>query len=923
MIDNVKNWSYPFAGASGNPLANLTSLAKATSGFYPMGANGLWHGGVHFDQGTAGTFDQSSVRCIADGEVIAYRIDDTYPISEYIDSLPQCRRAPFSSGFVLVKHQLTLPPLNSAPSVPAPPALTFYSLYMHLQDWAGYLAKPDLPRPSFWGEGIYQVKANTTDPVLGLNVRGHHRVPLEHAQYSAYRTILCTLPRGTLVEVDEVSPDGNWLKLSSVTPRPAELAAGTGWVFKNEMKCLGGNSYLIAEQAKDVPATPQQGLNIRASANSTSDILAVLPHGTQVKISSEAAASKYHKLLEVVRGDRVPALIAKEDGELPGFVWRDSLESKSEPKVKGSVVVLESPVPIKAGDLIGHLGLYQNHNEGSPQAILHLEVFSCEDVPAFIAQSRAHAARLPETQKTLLKVHKGASKLIPHHTGINATNPPKLSDDGVTVGVDLILPQSLLDSLPADAKLVVPASTGGTTCRPEIRWWRLDNLLADEDGKPISGWLAEQDMITTRHSPWEWEGYDFIEDSERPAGALAYHLEAMRRLNDSERASYQGVIDQSDKGPVRSRLYDIIDTNRNGKMTSEEIRAALEKPWHAQSISQLVTRHESEWFWDASRWDELDDLMGHSPDDPNQDWVEEKNRIKALSWWSDVAGSLKLDAAGKAWHLQPIHLVIMQNISVAPASELISAENMKKIFPSSQEAVREEVRTLFNKYADLFEVNTPERMSQFFAQVKAEVGDALVGKEEDLWYSTAALRSLFGRYFNHYPQEADELGYKRIPKQQYNALPASAKSGYRIIKEHAYSQLPQEDEIAKRIYCCSVPGQNFHLTPGGCAEGLAYKGKGFIQLTWKENYKAVERLLKAKIPNENIDIVANPDQVLETKYGLLTALGFWEWQSLNAKSGNSTTHTDEITKVVNLHTKSYAKRKENFEFIYGILKNAQ
>jgi predicted chitinase len=120
-----------------------------------------------------------------------------------------------------------------------------------------------------------------------------------------------------------------------------------------------------------------------------------------------------------------------------------------------------------------------------------------------------------------------------------------------------------------------------------------------------------------------------------------------------------------------------------------------------------------------------------------------------------------------------------------------------------------------------------------------------------------------------------------------------------------------------------VPGQNFHLTPGGCAEGLSYKGKGFIQLTWKENYKAVEHLLKAKIPNENIDIVTNPNQVLETKYGLLTALGFWEWQSLNAKSGNSTTHTDEITKVVNLHTKSYDKRKENFEFIYEILKNEQ
>ncbi|SFP21671.1 Predicted chitinase [Geopseudomonas sagittaria] len=874
MIDNVKNWSYPFAGASGNPLANLTSLAKATSGFYPMGANGLWHGGVHFDQGTAGTFDQSSVRCIADGEVIAYRIDDTYPISEYIDGLPQCRRAPFSSGFVLVKHQLTLPPLNSAPSVPAPPALTFYSLYMHLQDWAGYLAKPDLPRPSFWGEGIYQVKANTTDPVLGLNVRGHHRVPLEHAQYSAYRTILCTLPRGTHVEVDEVSPDGNWLKLSSVNPLPAELAASTGWVFKNEMKFLGGNSYLIAEQAKDVPATPQQGLNIRASANSTSDILAVLPHGTQVKISSEAAASKYHKLLEVVRGDRVPALIAKEDGELPGFVWRDSLESKSEPKVKGSVVVLESPVPIKAGDLIGHLGLYQNHNEGSPQAILHLEVFSCEDVPAFIAQSRAHAARLPETQKTLLKVHKGASKLIPHHTGINAANPPKLSDDGVTVGVDLILPQSLLDSLPADAKLVVPANTGGTTCRPEIRWWRLDNLLADEDDNPISGWLAEQDMITTRHSPWEWEGYDFIEDSERQAGALAYHLEAMHRLNDRERASYQGVIDQSDKGPVRSRLYDIIDTNRNGKMTSEEIRAALEKPWHAQSISQLVTRHESEWFWDASRWDELDDLMGHSPDDPNQDWVEEKNRIKTLSWWSDVAGSLKLDAAGKTWHLQPIGLL-----------------------------------------ATFSSQRTEEITVSFLEKILKKPGDWFTGR--------GGPRSFVARFQENYP------AIYKIDKEEFVKILNAALARHGITssyqKAHFLAQCYHESaHFETTIEFASGdrynPGQHPDAIRRGNTEmgdGPKYKGKGLIQLTWKNNYAAYSRY-------RGINFIDSPDLIASDMNNAIDA-SCWFWRNIggvykkynakgdiNALIEHEKNNVDLVTLAVNGGYNGLAERKEIF-----------
>lgn len=50
--------------------------------------------------------------------------------------------------------------------------------------------------------------------------------------------------------------------------------------------------------------------------------------------------------------------------------------------------------------------------------------------------------------------------------GINATNPPQISDAGVTVGVDLILQQSLLDSLLADAKLLVPAALAAAHATP-------------------------------------------------------------------------------------------------------------------------------------------------------------------------------------------------------------------------------------------------------------------------------------------------------------------------------------------------------------------------------------------------------------------------------------------------------------------------
>ena len=100
-----------------------------------------------------------------------------------------------------------------------------------------------------------------------------------------------------------------------------------------------------------------------------------------------------------------------------------------------------------------------------------------------------------------------------------------------------------------------------------------------------------------------------------------------------------------------------------------------------------------------------------------------------------------------------------------------------------------------------------------------------------------------------------------------------------------------------------------------------FKGKGFIQLTWKSNYRAVENILKNKLPEESeLDFTGNPDQVIETKYGLLSAMGFWEMHKINNLVQATTASTDKITEVVNKHTDSYATRRTNFTEIYEIMK---
>ena len=669
MADNKPiNWAYPFKTAGeaskevSDPQVYFEALAKAEDGFYPMGANGLWHGGVHFDGTTGALLDQSQVRCIADGEVIAYRIDDKYPETPHATTIHpgmglEPLGAKYSTGFMLVKHRMTLPPATppatpatapTAETAPASEGLIFYSLYMHLLDWTSYQA-PSAPKPpAFLAPSQYSVKPSADDPQLGLRVRALHD--------NGMSTVLALLPKGCKVTLGETHPlKPQFKQLLSVEAGaaiPALPAGATGWVYAAE---LTGN--IVADKAKDTETTltlSHQGLNVRQEGK----IIGVLPRGATLQVG-EKQSSGYSKVLEVMDYRGAPALPNGPDGKPLGYVYFDELDAQqTAPSALGSVHLLPEPHAIKAGELIGHIGLYQNQGEGTAKPRLHLEVFSCEDVPAFIAKSRTLAASLPAVQKTLLKIHKGASKLIPHREDINASNPPKITDAGVTIEVDLTIPVRVLESLPAERKIQVSEAVRGSTTPRITRWWRLDDLLADAAGNRISGWLAEQDMITTRHSPWEWEGFDYISETTSSTEQLANHLAGQCLLSEAELPDYQMHISTADNGPIKTRLYDIIDgadgSVRDDILSVTEIKAALKKPWHAQSISRLITHYESEWFWQGAKWDELDKLMQHTPKAPNPQWIKEKERIQKLCWWSEMAGKQGINADGRVWHFHPM-----------------------------------------------------------------------------------------------------------------------------------------------------------------------------------------------------------------------------------------------------------------------------
>ncbi|MNZ64493.1 hypothetical protein D3C78_826640 [compost metagenome] len=283
------------------------------------------------------------------------------------------------------------------------------------------------------------------------------------------------------------------------------------------------------------------------------------------------------------------------------------------------------------------------------------------------------------------------------------------------------------------------------------------------------------------------------------------------------------MIDQSDKGPVKQRLYDILDSNGDKKITAEEIRAALAKPWHAQSIAQLITRHESEWLWNTSKWDELDELMEHSSAEPNPDWAEEKKRIEALSWWTQIGRKHGVDAGGVVWHFQPISTIAL----FIQADPLINIDQFIEKYASTH--------STFNTGTPAFSQPSENNLRTIIEHInKYYSGKHHQANLYELAYMFATARHeawhfLSAEYFSARP-EIGNLAYFN----KYDPILAA-----------------DPDYRARAI-------KNENTVEG---DGFKYRGRGLVHLTWKVNYR------KAK-EHFNINFTEHPDKAAEYQYAV-------------------------------------------------------
>jgi len=156
-----------------------------------------------------------------------------------------------------------------------------------------------------------------------------------------------------------------------------------------------------------------------------------------------------------------------------------------------------------------------------------------------------------------------------------------------------------------------------------------------------------------------------------------------------------------------------------------------------------------------------------------------------------------------------------------------------------------------------FGITTPLQRAHFLAQVAHESGNFRY-KKENLNYSAEGLNNVFPKYFMNATPPRDATKYHRKP-----------------------------EKIASVVYANRMG--NGSIASG---EGWKYRGRGYMQLTGKNNYTQFNK----SVPD---DVVRNPDLV-ETKYAGATAGWFWQSRNLNSLAVDDTNNTvARITKKVN------------------------
>ena len=193
-------------------------------------------------------------------------------------------------------------------------------------------------------------------------------------------------------------------------------------------------------------------------------------------------------------------------------------------------------------------------------------------------------------------------------------------------------------------------------------------------------------------------------------------------------------------------------------------------------------------------------------------------------------------------------------------------EQLNEFFEDTSEDIVAEFVQPLNEVMDFYEINTPQRISMFLAQVGHESA-GMTARRENLNYSAQGLNKIFPKYFIRAGRDAN-----------------------------LYAKKPEK--IANVVYANRMGNGN-----EASGDGYRYRGRGLIQLTGKSNYEAFASDMEMSLDEATA--------WLDTAEGAAWSAGwFWDSRELNnwADKGDVLT----VTKKINGGTIGLEDRKSHY-----------
>ncbi|EMT0927984.1 glycoside hydrolase family 108 protein [Klebsiella pneumoniae] len=659
MTAKLPKISYPVpSNKNGHAFSSaeelLSTLGGESSGLYLVGSQGMWHGGIHITDATipwcALSTDSEAeneycrelykgeqfIRCMADGEIVAWRVSKDYESA----AIEWCGEKLFlSTSFVLVKHYIQ-------PGDTEESGLTFFTLYMNLAPYAAYQQQGSLSDRKVAGVQRYYTSAE--------DVQAEHEagkldkdtlVTLSDAVVTRSRdrrqftevTIVSetknaagdTLVAGT--KVWTVSDRGS-LKATESVPVPSWWAKCTpAYTTQSEgvVKCTSRTNWAYYLSSDDV-------LQYKKAGSLTAGFpLSYEPGNTAQQVTRPGKepdkAARTFSLVTLGRdkdtlkkGDRV-WVVSDGDSLAPVTV----AASGNEP-VFNDVYVPSVPVPVSAGDSLGHMGFYQLPEENGKRSRyqVHIECLSMNDMEKFITNP-GHAG---EDAPVYLTWKADAPLLEKGERGMVA--------DSRKTKISGILTLAKVPGVDAEGNpLTSNKDAAWYQIRPEGGW-----LPADSVKKVSQYALGELGFVTLNKAP---ESFDLIDGIKQPNNVVKGILEQLYKAAQDETRTTHALNKYNYK-----RLLELIDSNQDGYYQEQEYLQAVHNISYRDRLYRVIAKHASEWYYgkDDSLWKTyLDTLTTDAPL-----WKTYLETFLDKMTWMKTVSEKGVALGPEPWHMHPV-----------------------------------------------------------------------------------------------------------------------------------------------------------------------------------------------------------------------------------------------------------------------------